>query len=232
LSVNLTLRAGRQDVVGLAAADARLGLTCSLNSGAHFYAASAIKATIISALLLKVGGVGHLTSNQHALAWRMITESDNDAATALWNETGISGMQRFLNRAGMSHTELDSQAWGLTLITAHDEVTLLKLLTTRGRVLSTPSRRYVLYLMAHVEAGQRWGVTAGAPAKVTVHVKNGWLPYPSHPVQWNINSIGAFTGTGITYQIAMLTTNNQSEDYGIDTIRDACRYLNWNLAAF
>jgi beta-lactamase class A len=221
--------AGRQGVVGLAAADARLGLTCSLNSGAHFYAASAIKATIISALLLKVGGVSHLSTNQHALAWRMITESDNDAATALWNETGISGMQRFLNRARMSHTELDSQAWGLTLITAHDEVTLLKLLTNRGRVLSTPSRRYVLYLMAHVEAGQRWGVTAGAPAKVTVHVKNGWLPYP---VQWNINSIGAFTGTGVTYQIAMLTSDNPSMNYGIDTIQGACKYLNWNLAAF
>ena len=36
-------------------------------------------------------------------------------------------------------------------------------------------------------AGQRWGVPAGAPGKVTVHVKNGWLPYPVH---WHINSIG------------------------------------------
>ncbi len=135
---HFTLEASRtQDVVGLAAADARLGLTCSLNSGTHFYAASAIKATIISALLLKVGGVGHLSSSQHALAWRMITESDNKAATALWNETGISGLQRFLNRAGMSHTVLDNNAWGLSLLTAHDEVTLLKLLTNRGRVLST-----------------------------------------------------------------------------------------------
>ncbi len=222
---------GRQGAIGLAAADTKLGLTCSLNAGGHFYAASVIKVTIISALLLKEGGVGHLTKRQHALAWKMITESDNDAATALWNQTGRRARNRFIRRAGMAHTELNNEAWGLSLITAHDEVTLLKLLTTRGRVLSTPSRRYVLYLMAHVEPGQRWGVTAGASAKVTVHVKNGWLPYPSHPVQWNINSIGAFTGTGITYQIAMLTTNNQSEDYGIDTIRDACRYLNWNLAA-
>jgi hypothetical protein len=221
--------AGRQDVVGLAAADARLGLTCSLNSGTHFYAASAIKATIISALLLKVGGVGHLTANQHALAWRMITESDNDAATALWNETGISGLQHFLNRAKMDDTVLDDRAWGLSLLTAHDEVTLLELLTSRGRVLSTPSRRYVLYLMAHVEASQRWGVTAGAPSKVTVHVKNGWLPYQG---SWHINSIGAFTGTGVTYQIAMLTTDNPSMSYGIDTIQGACKYLNWNLAAF
>jgi hypothetical protein len=219
---------GRQGAIGLAAADAGLGLTCSLNAGTHFYAASVIKATIISALLLKEGGVSHLSAQQHTLAWQMITQSDNDAATALWNETGIRGMQRFLNRARMSHTVLND-AWGLTLITAHDEVTLLKLLARRGRVLSTPSRRYVLYLMAHVEAGQRWGVTAGAPAKVTVHVKNGWLPYP---VQWNINSIGVFTGPGIGYQIAMLTSGNPSMGYGIGTIQGACKYLNWNLAAF
>jgi len=219
---------GRRGAMGLAAADAKLGLTCSLNASAHFYAASVIKATIISALLLKEGGVGHLTARQHTLAWQMITESDNDAATALWNEVGMRGMQRFLNRARMTHTEL-SDAWGLTLITAHDELTLLKLLSNRGKVLSTPSRRYVLYLMAHVEAGQRWGVTAGAPRKITVHVKNGWLPYPS---LWNINSIGIFTGTGVTYQIAMLTSGNPSMDYGIDTIQGTCKYLNWNLAAF
>ncbi|MGH3398817.1 MAG: serine hydrolase [Streptosporangiaceae bacterium] len=219
---------GRRGEIGLAAADAKLGLTCSLNASAHFYAASVIKATIISALLLKEGGVGHLSARQHTLAWEMITESDNDAATALWNQVGISGMQHFLNRARMTHTEL-SDAWGLTLITARDEVTLLKLLTSRGRVLSTPSRRYALYLMAHVEAGQRWGVPAGAPRKVTVHVKNGWLPYP---VQWNINSIGAFTGPGITYQVAMLTSDNPSMSYGIATIQGACKYLNWNLAAF
>ncbi len=219
---------GRKGEIGLAAADAKLGLTCSLNGSAHFYAASVIKATIISALLLKEGGVGHLSARQHTLAWKMITESDNDAATALWNQIGIRGMQRFLDRARMTHTVL-ADAWGLTLITARDEVTLLKLLTSRGRVLSTPSRRYALYLMAHVEASQRWGVPAGAPGKVTVHVKNGWLPYP---VQWNINSIGAFTGTGITYQIAMLTSGNPSMDYGIDTIQGTCKYLNWNLAAF
>jgi beta-lactamase class A len=219
---------GRKGEIGLAAADAKLGLTCSLDAGARFYAASVIKATIISAVLLKVGGVGHLSARQHTLAWQMITESDNDAATALWNQAGIRGMQRFLDRARMTHTVL-ADAWGLTLITARDEVTLLKLLTSRGRVLRTPSRRYALYLMAHVEPGQRWGVPAGAPGKVTVHVKNGWLPYP---VQWNINSIGAFTGNGITYQIAMLTSGNPSMDYGIDTIQGACKYLNWNLAAF
>jgi hypothetical protein len=220
---------GRVSEVGLDANDARLHLTCQLHVGTHFYAASVIKATIISALLLKEGGPRHLTSSQRALAWRMITESDNDAATDLWDEVGISGMQHFLNKAKMTHTELSS-AWGLTLITAHDEMLLLRLLSHKNRVLSAASRRYVLYLMAHVISGQRWGVPAAASRKkVTVHVKNGWLAYPS---EWNINSIGVFTGKKIIYQIAMLTADNPSMTYGIDTIQGVCRYINLNIDAF
>jgi hypothetical protein len=233
LAARLSRRIGaaissRHGSIALAAADEGIGLTCAYNEDAHFYAASVIKATIISALLLKVGGVGHLTARERRLAWGMITQSNNNDATALWNTVGIKGMQRFLNRAKMTHTVLN-YAWGLTRITARDELTLLKLITSQGKVLSTASRRYILNLMAHVEAGQRWGVTAGAPAKVTIHVKNGWLPYPK---LWNINSIGAFTGPGIGYQIAMLTSGNPSMDYGIDTIEGACQYLNWNLPAF
>lgn len=218
---------GRVSVVGLDAGDPRLHLTCQLHTGTHIYAASVIKATIISALLLKEGGPRRLTSNQRALAWRMITESDNDAATALWDEVGISGMQHFLNKAKMTHTQLSS-AWGLTLITAHDELTLLRLLSSKNGVLNARSRRYVLYLMAHVISSQRWGVPA-ASKKVTVHVKNGWLPYPS---EWNINSIGVFTGKNILYRIAMLTAGNPSMSYGVDTIQDVCRYINLNLDWF
>jgi hypothetical protein len=98
-------------------------------------------------------------------------------------------------------------------------------------VLSAPSRSYALYLMAHVVASQRWGVPAGASRKVTVHVKNGWLPYPGAK-DWNINSIGAFTSSSINYQIAMLTNGNPSMAYGITTIQGACTYLNRNFAYF
>jgi Beta-lactamase enzyme family len=221
---------GRQSVVGLAAADADLGLSCKLESSWHFDAASVIKATIISALLLKEDGPSHLTKEQRSLAWEMITESDNDAATALWDEIGISGMQRFLDLAKMTHTRL-ATAWGLSELTAQDEVTLLKLLTTKGTVLSTASRRYALWLMAHVVPSERWGTPAGAPSDVTVHVKNGWLPYPTGS-DWHINSIGAFTGKKISYQIAILTEDNPSMDYGIATIQAAATVINRELAPY
>lgn len=225
--------ASRTDsVVGLAAADTAEGLACKLHQTVHFYAASVIKVTIISALLLKKGGPSHLTKAQHDLAYLMITQSNNDAAQDLWQQVGLKHMQVFLNRAHMTHTVLND-AWGLTLITAQDELTLLRLLTAKGAVLSNSSRGYVLWLMSKVISSERWGVPAGAPADVTVHVKNGWLPYPKAD-DWHINSIGAFTGKGIDYQIVVLTgppaAGGQGEAYGIDTVQAAARVINRELA--
>jgi beta-lactamase class A len=221
---------GRRSLVGLTFADTSLRVTCKVNRGGHFYAASVIKVTIISALLEKIGGSSHLTTAQRSLAWSMITESSNNSATKLWNEVGLRGMQRFLNLAGMTHTELNA-AWGLTQITAQDELTLLRLLTSTGHVLTAASRSYVLWLMAHVVSAQRWGVSAGAPAGVTVHIKNGWLPYPSGS-NWRINSIGAFTGPHVNYLITALSSQNPSMAYGIDTIQAAARVINRDLAEF
>ncbi len=94
----------------------------------------------------------------------------------------------------MDQTRLgDDGYWGLTQVTAHDEMLLLKLLTRPNSVLTAASRAYQLGLMARVISSQRWGTPAGAPAGVGVHVKNGWLPESSG---WHVNSIGAFTGKG------------------------------------
>ena len=229
--INAALAGRTHSVVGLAAADPAADLTCQFNQKLHFYAASVIKVTIISALLLKVHGPSGLTKAQRNLAYLMITQSDNNAATALWDDVGMRGMQRFLNRAGMRHTTLSS-AWGLTLITAQDELKLLHLLTNPGKVLGKNSRSYVLSLMAQVIPAERWGVPAGAPSDVTVHVKNGWLPYP-RAADWNINSIGAFTGKHIGYQIVVLTApapGGQSESYGIQTVQAAAEVINRQLA--
>ena len=231
----LAALAGRPDsTVGLAVSDAREDLTCAYHAGWHFISASAIKATIISALLLKKGGPSKLTKAQHALAWKMITQSDNDAADDLWAEVGMTAMQRFLTKAGMTHTKLN-EAWGISELTAHDEVTLLKLLCTAGKVQTTKSRDYVLWLMSKVIPSERWGVPAGAPSDVTVHVKNGWLPYPDTNLSasdWHVNSIGAFTGKDISYQVAVLTAphGSQTEAYGIATIEAAARIINHQLA--
>jgi beta-lactamase class A len=219
---------GRNSRIGFAVSDPGLDLTCSLHETWHFDAASTIKVTIISALLYKEGGVSHLTKAQRSLAWLMITQSDNDAATDLWNEVGMTDMQRFLDRAHMTHTVLN-EAWGLTEETAQDELTLLQLIGNSGKVLSTASRRYVLWLMDNVIPSERWGVPVGAPSRLTVAVKNGWLPYPVSD-DWHINSLGVFRGHHILYEIAMLTSGNSTENYGIETIESAARVINVGIA--
>lgn len=218
----------RASVVGLAAADPRKGITCKLHQEWHFHSASIVKVIILGALLRELEAEHRaLTAKEVVLTKEMITESSNSAATTLWDQVGMRNLQRFLDLAKMTHTRLGQDGfWGLTLVTAHDELVLLKLLTNKNSVLDQPSRAYALKLMAEVIPSQRWGVPAGAPSDVTVHVKNGWLP---DPVRWVINSIGAFTGHHRDYRIAVLTRGNPSMPYGIDTIQDVAEVINRDL---
>jgi hypothetical protein len=214
---------GRAGDAGLNLTDSKTGVTCWYHAKRHFYAASVMKVTILAALLRKAQEQHRkLTEAELSNAWLMITQSDNDAANYLWFDVGLTFMQHFLNLAKMSDTKLDYH-WGLSLLTAQDEMRLLTLITGPNNVLTKPSRIYARYLMGHVIPSQRWGVPAGAPRSVDVHVKNGWLPYPGSA--WEINSIGTFTTTHRAYLIAMLTYGNPSMAYGIDTIEGAAKVI-------
>jgi beta-lactamase class A len=226
----LAALAGRSSVVGLAVDDRVTGITCKLRPHWQFDSASVVKVTILSALLRKLQQEHRsLTAEQRKLATEMITVSDNNAASTLWAETGYPSLQHFLDLAGMTETVLGADGyWGLTLITAHDELTLLQLLTSTNTVLTTANRDYVLGLMARVVSYERWGVPAGAPTDVTVHVKNGWLPLATHG--WRINSIGSFSGAGKNYMIVMLTDDNPTMAYGVDTVQDVAEVINHALS--
>jgi beta-lactamase class A len=220
---------GRVSAVAVGVEDPGEGLQCWLSASEHFDAASVVKVTILGALLYRTQ-YWHksLTRTEVAQARAMITESDNDAASDLWTDVGRSFLQHFLDLAGMTHTFLGPGIyWGLTQITASDEMRLLRLLVTKNTVLDTSSRDYALGLMAEVIPSQRWGVTAGAPRGLTAHVKNGWLPLATHG--WRIHSIGDFTGRGGGYSIVVLTQDNPSMSYGIDTIEAIAKEINRDL---
>jgi len=217
---------GRKSYAAIAVYDRKKKLTCQWRQKRHFDSASIMKVTILSAFLRKHGG--KITKSQRALAWKMITRSDNDAATALWNKTGRTSMRRFLRAAGMSATTLDPAGhWGLTRVTANNELKLLGLLTRDNSVIGPKSRRYVLYLMNHVIKSQRWGTPAGTPKHVTVHVKNGWLPRSTHG--WRIHSLGTFNGSGHDYTMAILSHDNPSMSYGVTTVERAARVVHRDL---
>jgi beta-lactamase class A len=100
-------RRGRLSAVAVEVDDPGIGLVCRLNSTWHFDSASVVKVTILGALLRRVQDQHrHLTRTEEALAWAMVTRSDNDAASQLWAELGPGYLQHFLHLARMTHTVL------------------------------------------------------------------------------------------------------------------------------
>jgi beta-lactamase class A len=222
---------GRAGNISVRVEDSKRGVECQVNADRHYYSASVVKVTILGALLYwRQRTNTSLTTKEKSEATLMIEQSDNAAASYLWGDVGHTRLQQFVTAANMTETVLDSGgSWGLTQITARDEARLLHLLTEHGTVLTDANRGYELNLMKNVEASQRWGTPAGAPSKLTVEVKNGWLNYPN-PSLWIINSLGAFSGYGRDYKMAILT-NNSPESYGIATVEGIARVVNRDLNA-
>ena len=52
--------------------------------------------------------------------------------------------------------------------------------------------------MENVAPDQRWGVSGGVPAGVTVALKNGWLPLNDANTDWQVNSVGWVSGAAAT----------------------------------
>ena len=219
--------ASRTGTISLAVYDLNSNHLWQLGPSTPQDEASVVKVDILEGLLAQSQGQGLTTANQ-SVAQNMIENSDNDAATTLWNSAGAaSGIAAFNSSAGLMDTTPSPcvvcagfpwPGWGLTTTTPADQVALLKLLATPNAVLTDAERSYALGLMENVTPSERWGVSSGVPAQATVALKNGWLPLNSSDTNWQINSIGWISGVNRNYVIAVLTTGNPSEQYGIDTI--------------
>ena len=228
----------RSGVVLAAVYDLRTGQTWRLGQGQPQDEASVVKLDVLETLLAERGRSGTaLSASDQALAEQMIEDSDNDAATSLWDEVGgASSIRSFNTQAGLADTAPSTcvecpgfpwPGWGLTTTVPSDQLTLLRQLVEPNSLLSTAERNYALSLMENVTPDQRWGVSGGVPAQVTVALKNGWLPLTSADNDWQINSVGWISGGGRDYLMAVLSTGNPTEQYGIDTI-DQLASMVWN----
>jgi len=221
--------AGRSGTVLAAVYDVRTGQSWRLGDGPAQAEASVVKLDILETLLARQGG-GALPTGDQSLSQLMIEDSDNDAATSLWDEAGAAaGIGAYNDRAGLTRTTPSAcvtcagfawPGWGLTTSVPYDQLLLLKQLILPGPrpLLSAAGRSYALSLMENVAPGQRWGVSGGVPAGVTVALKNGWLPLTDANTDWQVNSVGWVSGDGRDYLIAVFTTGNPTERYGIGTI--------------
>lgn len=210
--------ARRTGTVSVAVHDTRTGLYCTVAGDRRYDSASVVKVLMMEAALRRAEGWGrHPTVWEQRLMHPMITRSDNYATQRLWNNLGPAYVESYLRRVGTRFTALNPYGhWGLTQTTAGDQLRLLGVLTGARAVLRPSSRAYGLKLMNEVQSDQRWGVPAGMPRGIRAHLKNGWLPRATHG--WRVHSVGAFTGGGRTYRIAVLSHDNPSMAYGVRTV--------------
>jgi len=231
----------RAGVVLAAVYDLRTSQTWQFGQGQPQDEASVVKLDVLETLLAERGRTGtELSAGDRSLAEQMIEDSDNDAATSLWDEVGgASGIRSFNTSAGLADTMPSAcvncpgfpwPGWGLSTTIPGDQLTLLRTLVEPNSLLTNTERSYALSLMENVTPDQRWGVSGGVPARVTVALKNGWLPLNRANNNWQINSVGWISGSGRDYLIAVLTTGNPTEQYGIDTI-DQLAAMVWNEMA-
>jgi beta-lactamase class A len=216
---------GRTGMVTAAVYDVTTGQTWTFGSSKPQAEASVVKLNILEALYARHGS--GLSESDTSLTREMMEDSDNDAATTLWYEAGgPSRIASFNTSAGLTHTEPSScvqcpdfpwPGWGLSTTTPTDQLTLLRELIKPSALLTGTERNSALQLMENVAPSQRWGVSGGVPAQATVALKDGWLPLNSTSTDWQINSVGWVSGSGRNYLMAVLTTGNPSEQYGIDT---------------
>jgi len=198
--------------------DAVAGTTVAVTDPAvaGYETASSVKLDILTALVLRAGGSGTLSARERALATKMISVSDNGAASALWSGLGgTAAMNAFFARLGMRATTAGAGGlWGLTRTTAADQLAVLRAIAYPG-TLSAPARRVISGLLGTVIPAQRWGLTGGVPTGVTVELKNGWLPRSSG---WVITSLAHVHGAGRDYVMAVYTKNGPSMSSGVSTV--------------
>jgi hypothetical protein len=218
-----------QGIVAVGVSDPASALTAVCNPHRRFDTASIVKADILAVLLIQHRQAGTpLSEGERELATQMIEDSDNDAATALWDAVGgTMGMEAGNAALGLHGIRPGvSGYWGLT----SSELGLLSDLTSARSPLPAAARRYELNLMRHVEPAQAWGITAAATAHTRPAVKNGWLP-AGRDGRWVINSIGVIRHAGQRLDIAVLSSGQPAEASGIRQAQAAARAAAINVPA-
>jgi hypothetical protein len=154
----------------------------------------------------------------------MITVSDNDAASRLFDAIGgVRGLAAANRVLGLRETA-PAAAWGETTTTAADQIRLLEAITSRQSALPEPARRLVLELMQDVVDEQSWGVSAAAKTPATgIWVKNGWVPVGDDSGRWIVNSIGRIAERDHDWLVAVLSDHHPSQQRGIAAVENAAR---------
>jgi beta-lactamase class A len=207
---------GRGGHAGVAVVDRTSGATISINANRTFQTASIVKFDILATRLYQHQRSNtSMSSSEKSLAFKMITQSDNNAASALFAMDGrASGLTAANQVFGLKATHVGS-AWGLTHTTPTDQLRLLTSVMDPNGPITESNRNYLLSLMSRVESDQRWGVPAAATSAATgVYNKNGWDTMTAYGGQWGDNSIGRIIEPEHDWLVAVMSNYNRTDNAG------------------
>ena len=190
------------------------------NEHERFQSASAVKALILAAELQRIAAAGEpLDSGTAAELRRMITISDNDAATSVFARVGPEGLDAIAHRAGMRDFR-SSTTWGASAISAAD---MAAMYADLGHLFPERFQRFGLGLLGSIVPEQGWGVARiGSERGWSVRFKGGWRPDPGGAV---VNQAAELRRDGDERAIAVLTDRQPSIPYGIATIEGVAERL-------
>lgn len=218
----------RPPVWGVAVLIPSRGVVFSENADEQVPTASVVKVLLMLTVLERARQDRRPVSDEElALLWPMITESDNDSTSQLWEDIGRGpAVLSYLRSVGVGGFTPDpGRSWGVSFVSARAMATILGKLAS-GEILDAPSRALAMRMLDGVVLSQRWGVTAGTdpPKGDRVGLKNGWYPGEEG---WRVNSVGIIRlGVGPAYVIAILTDARPSWREGIETIESISEKVN------
>ena len=214
--------------VSVAVENLSTGSTVSDNVSDDYVTASIVKLDILETMLYQDQQSGSSPSSSESEdITEMIENSDNDAALDLFDDEGGAPAITAANKVfGLTDTDVDEDAFGDTTTTVSDQILLLRQAMTSDSVLTSANRSYIQNLMSNVESDQRWGVSAAADDSSSSAsdylLKNGWLPRSATNL-WEINSIGEVKHDGTEYLVAVLSSDNESMDSGVDVVQNVAK---------
>jgi hypothetical protein len=171
---------GRKGEVAFAVLDQQ-GRLRGLHRTERFPSASVVKAMLLVAVLRQVGR-GKLAPSTAATLKQMITVSDNDAASAMYNRVGGAGL-RAVARAAHATRFVDVGYWSDAQLTAADQA---RFFLRIDHLVPATHRHFARELLSSIVGWQRWGIPPiAAKHGLKVFFKGGWR-------------------TGITHQVALL----------------------------
>ena len=233
LDAYLAHEVGHPVRLSVAVTDHASGATAVYHPGLAFQTASVVKLDVLATLLLRAQDAHRrLSATEHDLAAQMITVSDNDATTRLWDMVGGARQIAAVNRrCGLTRTVPDPTGWGLTRTTAADQARLVDVLVGGAGPIGTAGVALARELLGGVADEQSWGVSAAAlPGEVTL-LKNGWDRRDSDGDRWIVNSVGSIRSATGPLTLVVLSDGHPDRDAGIAVVEHVAKLTREQLDA-